>query len=86
MNDLISRQAVLDAIKKTHWFTVQADSSADYPCGTIEDIVSLNVHMDIDAVRRAINDVPAASEWVSACDGCPNNPLKQHSRHEEEEN
>ena len=25
-------------------------------------------------------------DWVSACDGCPNNPLKQHSGHEEEEN
>jgi len=71
MNDLISRQAVLDAIKKTHWFTVQADSNADYPCGTIDDIVSLTVHMDIDAVRRAINDVPAFSGWVSVKDRLP---------------
>lgn len=71
MNDLISRQSVLDAIKKTHWFTVQADSNADYPCGTIDDIVSLTVHMDIDAVRRAVNDVPAASGWISVKDRLP---------------
>ena len=71
MNDLISRQAVLDAIKKTHWFTVQADSNAGYPCGTIDDIVSLNVHMDIDAVRRAVNDVPAFSGWISVKDRLP---------------
>lgn len=74
MNDLISRQAVLDAIKKTHWFTIQADSNADYPCGTIDDIVSLNVHMDIDAVRRAINDVPAVSGWISVKDRLPVRP------------
>lgn len=71
MNDLISRQAVLDAIKKTHWFTLQAESNTDYPCGTIDDIVSLNVHMDIDALRRAVNDVPAVSGWVSVKDRLP---------------
>lgn len=71
MNDVISRQAVLDAIEKTHWFTVQADSNTDYFCGTIDDIVSLNVHIDIDAVRRAVNDVPAVSGWVSVKDRLP---------------
>lgn len=71
MNDLISRQAVLDAIKKTHWFMAQVDINTDFPCATIDNIASLNVHMDIDAVRRTVNDVPAVSGWVSVKDRLP---------------
>ena len=71
MNDVISRQAVLDAIEKTHWFTVQVDSNTDCFCVTSDDIASLNVHIDIDAVRRAVNDVPAVSGWVSVKDRLP---------------
>lgn len=70
MSDLISRQDALDAVSRVHWFSVEANRSQRSPWDT--DIQTLTVQMDVGAVRRAIEDVPAAQEgWISVKDRLP---------------
>ena len=70
MSDLISRQDALDAVRRVNWFYVEASQSQLSPWDT--DIQTLTVRMDVGAVRRAIEDVPAAQEgWISVKDRLP---------------
>ena len=77
MEDLIRREDAYDALTKTHWFEVAAES--ENPLGykegnCIPDITAINVRMDTKAVVSAISKVPSAvwvPEWNSVNDRLP---------------
>ena len=58
--DLISRQAALDALAGVEWFTVSAERDVESPYSASSDVTAINIHMDTDTVKRAIEAVPAA--------------------------
>ena len=59
-DDLISRQAALDALTGVAWFTVSAEQDVEYPYSASSDVTAINIHMDTESVKRAIEAVPAA--------------------------
>lgn len=66
MNDLVSRQAVLDALAKVHWFEVSSDFSSPIG-GGFENISALHVYFNVNAVRKAIESVPTVASlgrWI----------------------